>query len=285
MKILHSGTDFKSNRIFNLMMHTPSKNQGFTLLEISIVLLIIGLIAGGIIASISLINTSEIRGTISQKLQFDTAAQTFKIKYGYLPGDIPPAQAAAFGLFQLDETCGSVCDPNHFNNEKIDYSEGANSVLEPWVFWRHLSESNLIQGAYGSDPSNPLDTANGNPTSFTGTWVPLFQPKAKLDNYYWQINISDSTGWTAWSAVFQLYTPAYDPYVSANHVHALDSKMDDGLPYTGNVVVNWSSSWDAAATSGNCLYAGGGYNDVDSRYNLLAGGELRTCIMFIKPGF
>lgn len=63
--------------------------KGFTLIELSIVLVIIGLLIGGILAAQSMISTSKITATISQIQQFDAGVMNFKTKYHYLPGDAP----------------------------------------------------------------------------------------------------------------------------------------------------------------------------------------------------
>ncbi len=72
--------------------------RGFTLIELSIVLVIIGLLVGGILVGRDLIKSSEIRAQIKQFEEFKTAANAFKTKYGYLPGDIPPTETAQLGF-------------------------------------------------------------------------------------------------------------------------------------------------------------------------------------------
>ena len=73
-------------------------NSGFTLIELSIVLVIIGLIVGGVLVGQELIRAAGIRATISQVEQYQTAANTFFDKFGALPGDITPAAVTAFGF-------------------------------------------------------------------------------------------------------------------------------------------------------------------------------------------
>jgi prepilin-type N-terminal cleavage/methylation domain-containing protein len=71
---------------------------GFTLIEMAIVLVIIGLIVGAVVAGRDLIRASEVRATISQIEKYNTAANTFQEKYGYLPGDVTASAAVQFGF-------------------------------------------------------------------------------------------------------------------------------------------------------------------------------------------
>ena len=76
-----------------------STSSGFTLLEMSVVLAIIGLITGGILVGADLIRSAGERGQIAQIQKYQSAVNTFKTKYnGQLPGDIDARDAAAFGF-------------------------------------------------------------------------------------------------------------------------------------------------------------------------------------------
>ncbi len=68
-----------------------NSHRGFTLIELSIVLVIIGLIVGGVLVGQDLIHAAALRAVISEKDRFSAAIYTFQGKYGYLPGDFPNA--------------------------------------------------------------------------------------------------------------------------------------------------------------------------------------------------
>ncbi len=68
-----------------------TKNIGFTLIELSIVIVIIGLIIGGVLFGRDLIKAAEIRSQIQQIEQIETEINTFKLKYNCLPGDCATA--------------------------------------------------------------------------------------------------------------------------------------------------------------------------------------------------
>lgn len=75
--------------------------KGFTLIEITIVLIVIGLLSGSILVAYSLVHTAELRATLKQVEMFDTAYNTFRLKYNCLPGDCANASDLGF-------TTGSV---------------------------------------------------------------------------------------------------------------------------------------------------------------------------------
>ena len=61
--------------------------KGFTLVELAIVLVIIGLLIGGILVAQSMVSTTRIHSQVTQLQQLDTAIQNFQTKYNSLPGD------------------------------------------------------------------------------------------------------------------------------------------------------------------------------------------------------
>ena len=77
------------------------RREGFTLIELSLVLVIVGLIIGGVVVGRDLIHSAEIRATISQIEKYNTAVNTFRTKYNCLPGDCPAAQAQQLGIYSM----------------------------------------------------------------------------------------------------------------------------------------------------------------------------------------
>lgn len=69
------------------MVKNQAAQKGFTLLELSIVLTIVGLLIGGVLVGRDIIKAAEIQGTISDIDQVRTAYTHFFGKYGCIPGD------------------------------------------------------------------------------------------------------------------------------------------------------------------------------------------------------
>src|SRR5437016_11965015 len=142
-------------------MDTPHRHHGFTLIEMSIVLVIIGLIIGGVLVGRDMIKQAELRKLMSEKDKIVSAVHAFHAKYNCLPGDCPNA-TQLFGVAAGDGTgndtaCYSALDAggatgtcNGDGNDLIEYC-GAfadNCARELALVWQHLSLAGLISGTY-----------------------------------------------------------------------------------------------------------------------------------------
>lgn len=210
-------------------------NEGFTLIELSIVLVIIGLIVGGVLVGQDLINAARIRSQISQIEKYKTAVNTFLLKFSYLPGDIPPSQAAAFGFGARSGA------PGDGDGDGLLCSMGGNCVnggtllgAETVMFWEDLTVANLIPGSFTQPDPVP-------PTSFIGTGPSDYLPTAAIGhgNYIHLYN-DGAYNYYMITAVYPL--PAFGMNRVTYHTitpmeaYSIDSKIDDGLPQTGTII-------------------------------------------------
>lgn len=258
------------------------QKHGFTLIELSIVLVIIGLIIGGIVTGQSLIHSSNINNFISQKQQTDLAVNAFKLRYNSLPGDMHVSKTALFGLFTFTGVKAGgygYGDGNGQVNDRVyvpsAFDDGAGEAL---VFWRHLTEAELIPGSYGMNAANPLNTSNGSVTSNVTNEadVGLYIPKTKL--YGTHMAVDDNTfEYTTYnignvlSIDTTLYITGSSPDlggVTQTDAFLIDTKLDDALPDTG-IVFSDGSFGGYTCTTGA------------SAYNT-AGASARICYMAIK---
>ena len=116
---------------------------GFTLIELSIVLVIIGLLVGGVLVGQDLIRAAELRNIVTQVEQIDTAVNTFRLKYRCLAGDC--ANATTFFPTSANGDGGK-----YVGNRS---SGTAAQRKEHWNFWQQLALAGLIEGTYTGDGS------------------------------------------------------------------------------------------------------------------------------------
>ena len=112
------------------------RQNGFTLIEIAIVLVIIGLLLGGVLKGQELITSARVRNLISNQDGVKAAYFGFLDRYRALPGDYSGATANI-------PNC-AACQ-NGDNNGQI-LLNGA--ILESISAWEHLSKAGFITGSY-----------------------------------------------------------------------------------------------------------------------------------------
>ena len=251
------------------------RRDGFTLIELSIVLVVIGLIVGGILVGQNLISAAGVRATASQIEKYNTAANTFREKYGYLPGDIPAQPAAQFGFIARGTGTGQG-DGNGII-EAGQWATGAGlsgGAGEELVFWVDLSAARLIDGGFSAaNFSVPPGSAA------TGATLNLYLPQAKLGNgnyvYVFSGGWGDNSGtasngvnYFGINAVISLGQGACttclwaNPGLTVQQADAIDGKIDDGMPLTGNVLAGYISSnnWGWPSGTGNSPPPTGGFS-------------------------
>lgn len=222
------------------------KTSGFTLIELSIVLVIIGLVVGGVLVGRDLIKAAELRKQISQIESFDVAFNTFRLKYNCLPGDC--ANATNFGF------AGNGNGNGEIGVTGVSLHTGL--LMERAFFWTNLFEANLIgdgnrsidaftgDGCRTVDCSPPIKlksigTPTGGAVFFTpgillasNNTIDYAFTRASTNHYYW---LSQCSGdFFAGETTCGIYTP--------QTTFELDSKMDDGFPLTGKVVARGNAS-------------------------------------------
>lgn len=119
--------------------HTMKRQTGFTLIEISIVLVIIGLLLGGVLKGQELIENAKIKRMNNDFSGIASATYSYLDRYSAIPGDDKNADARWSGATKGD------------GKGSLDGAWDASDSKETKHFWDHLRRSNLIVGGAGSD--------------------------------------------------------------------------------------------------------------------------------------
>ena len=233
------------------MHRTSSHQRAFTLVEMSVVLVIIGLLAGGIMAGKSLVHASELRAVSSEFNRYAIALGSFKDKYGgALPGDMRNAVAywgAAAGdpnAIGPDPDCDAVTNAvtpptttgtetcNGNGNRVIDYAENPRA-------WQQLHNAGMLNGSFSGAGMPDDDSSTFNPHAPRGM-VPGFNtPASRLSPAGWYFALwnegegADATGTQLILALWNAY--GWSAVLSSTDAQNIDAKMDDGEPLSGTV--------------------------------------------------
>ncbi|NKC16874.1 MAG: prepilin-type N-terminal cleavage/methylation domain-containing protein [Gammaproteobacteria bacterium] len=130
------------------------RQSGFTLVEIAIVLVIIGLLLGGIIQGQQLINSARVKNLAETNSSVQAAYFGFIDRYRQVPGDMN--QTAAQDAIGVTITGGGDA------NGILSVSSGL-PYREPNAAWEHLSKSGFIQGSYSGGGGEPTAANNNAP--------------------------------------------------------------------------------------------------------------------------
>lgn len=286
---------------------TQKNQQGFTLIELSIVLVIIGLIVGGVLVGQDLIKTAEVRAAIAQIEKYNSAVNTFRGKYNGVPGDLEQAQATAFGLYSATAATGAPAFYGDGNGlleggaASGAAPAGTNIIGENAIFWRHLSEANIVDGAFGTIGTGALTAASGAyavavttpsqaiPTSKLGPAGSITVYGNSGLNYYQIVPITQ----IATTGAPTLGTNGMTPIQAYN----IDAKIDDGAPNAGTVLarsiatgatLNTATTYQGSGTASTTACAVGAAATLDqtATYNRNTtstwGGNLPICSLRLR---
>ena len=134
-----------------------SKQKGFTLVEIAIVLVIVGLLIGGVLKGQEMITNAKLKRIESDNAGIAAAMFSYQDRYLQLPGDDASA-GTRFSIFK------ALTDPTVVNGDGNGVISGnwvAAADTETSNFWKHLRAAGLIPGG-GNDASQPANAYGGN---------------------------------------------------------------------------------------------------------------------------
>ena len=210
-------------------------NHGFTLIELSIVLVLIGLIVGGILVGRDLIQAAEIRQQVSNLGMYTTAINIFTEKFIYMPGNEPLAARSRFGMPAPDypmENAVKLGNGKIDTDDTCDYTPLVCDAPQPEYVFVDLSWANLVQGSYHN--------MWGIPGTWIGSvWPPLtFNKSAGLMAFTYNESVNYFLGMTTetGSTNFHIDNQSLHGVMTPMQAYAIDAKIDDGVPSTGGVL-------------------------------------------------
>ena len=248
--------------------------QAFTLVELAIVLVIIGLIVGGVLVGQDLIEQAKLRATVRQVSDTDTAVLAFRNKYNGLPGDLK--NASQFGLNTHTAEPGNGGSNGNGNGSGVlDHYDCYCFDGEIANFFVHLSNAQMTKGSYAEvDGCKASDSplCNGRAgQSFPATAVGTGLVAVPSQNRLWYVlgvtsTIIDPDGDTfdTEGAEYSLLGDTLTPI----QAYGIDSKIDDGNPSTGSVQAVGRYGWlgyhglgsDLTLGASDCMQVVGTYN-------------------------
>lgn len=198
-----------------------SAKRGFTLIELSIVLVIIGLMLGGLLVARALLRSAELNSLMSEVAEYDTAIGAFKLRFRAMPGDITRASYLLLGA-------------NGDGNGMTEYYGEAVRAMH------HLSQAELIAQKVNGDESVSYLEAPG--VNFPSAridrkvaYVFMWLNSTNCPDAFWHCTQMPkhrlSVGW-----VNAAGEPGHGPYygfLTPDEAFGIDSKLDDGLPALG----------------------------------------------------
>ncbi|MBL8676376.1 MAG: prepilin-type N-terminal cleavage/methylation domain-containing protein [Alphaproteobacteria bacterium] len=204
---------------------------GFSLIELAVVLIIMGLLIGGILKGRDLIESARLKRVISQLNELRMATSTFLDKYDSLPGDFHNAST------QIKPSL-----PNGNGNGLVE-GAGLAPGSEALAFWAHLAGAELIGNPGLENEINIGEFGKGAPESSLGGGFTVESNPQGLSGFLFILGQKHNTHGTG-----GLLTPA--------QALSIDKRMDNGHPTSGKVRA--MDGTDKAPHS--CVLEGGAYN-------------------------
>lgn len=218
---------------------TRNTESGFTLVELAIVMIIIGLLIGGILKGQELITNARVSATVAQVKAVESGISGFRDKYAGMPGDIATPNTRLPGC-PATNPCGvagaggTIGDSAIQAGAALDPGAVAAITTESGLAFIHLAAAGLIGGVQpgatllGAGQTNPTTPLGGHWAMATSNGVAtgVILPAGLTNGVYIQAK-STAVGAVAVGNDAQIMAPSN----AAN----IDRKLDDGRPNTGSV--------------------------------------------------
>jgi prepilin-type N-terminal cleavage/methylation domain-containing protein len=218
-------------------IHTNSRNtlslKAFSLVELSIVLVIIGLLISGVTVGNRLVKAAQLRAVSREVNEFRTAINVFQDAYDALPGDMTNAQ----------DYWATASQAGGNGNGQMTYEIPTGTTeVESLTSWQHLALAETISGNYcGTGVTTGTTTcATTTLEANIGTNVPAskFTPGGYYIHYFDALGADSTAGEKNYLVLGGFFTAGanFGSILTPTDARTVDSKMDDGIPSTGSII-------------------------------------------------
>ncbi len=189
--------------------------EAFTLVELSIVLVIIGLIVGGVLSGRQILTNAQTTNTINSFQAYQAQFQTYTQNYGTMPGDDATAQTRFSGA-------GVPANTSSSNGTLEGAFDSSTANAETRLAWADLRAAGLVKGA-GSSEAQPANPFGG----IFGYQHGAFKGSGALTTNVVCLNS-----------------------IPGDAAMSIDSRLDDGAPDSGSIAAMVSTGVVGEATGG-----------------------------------
>ncbi len=210
-----------------------NRQSGFTLIEIAIVLVVVGLLLGGVLKGQELINNAKVRNTISKMDELKAAVFGFQDRYNVLPGDSSTAATVVGGVAV---NCVTSCN---------------NGQINPWrntsLVTNHLSAAGFYTGNFATAEINAAPTTLNAPSNPWGG--------AMFIAFWNQFNVNGGNSSVSANGIYSGIG------IPSTALAEIDRKIDDGFPQSGTFRSGWPRLATAGCVNGNAWVVTNGRSD------------------------
>ncbi len=264
--------------------------HGFSLVELSIVLVVLGLLTGGILTGQALIRTAELRSVVSDFQRYEGSVTTFKDKYFQLPGDMTNAidfwgaadsgDGAGDDCVNATSTNGLTCNGDGnglLMHTDSDPSGGYSTTNAPEWFhaWVQMSNAGLVNGTYTgrrvADHRQAVPGANVPASKISGAGFTLMSCTAACGPDWYPDDQDLMIFFGAMASGWETNSPA----LLAEEAWGIDKKLDDGRPGLGNI--------RTLTDNADCVTVTGAGNQMTAEYDLQTDSIACSLIYSLVP--
>lgn len=192
----------------------PRRQAGFTLIEIAIVLVIIGLLLGGILKGQELINSARVKNLATDFRNVPVFIYGYQDKFRSLPGDDPAVVSHVNGTLATVGTPGNGVIEGPWDSTNV--------AQESYLFWQHVRLAGMAPGSTTTSASDyaPLNAVGG------------------------RIGVQSTATFTSMnSGTYFICSTG----ISGRFAKQLDTQLDDGVTNTGAVQAGTTANGTAVA--------------------------------------